>query len=78
MNNRNSIVLIVVVVGGFFATVLIGVWVSQRQQEIVNPAPTYEELLMHKCQNLQQYYNSYSDLKGYDMKCDKLVEAIAN
>jgi hypothetical protein len=78
MNNRNTIALIVVVVGGVFASLAIAGWVIQRQDAITHPQPTYQEQLAHKCQNLQQYYNSYQELKGYDMKCDKLVEAIAN
>jgi ABC-type lipoprotein release transport system permease subunit len=79
MENKTIIISAVGGAIGVTVAILIIMAVAQMDKKIEEAfAPTPEEILLQKCSNMQSYYNSYQELQGYDMKCDKLVDAILN
>jgi len=79
-NRTNEIVLALVMAGIIIAVVVFALQNAYKMNENLantfNPEPTTEEIMMHKCNNLQQYYGEVG--LDVNIKCDRLVNALVH
>ena len=76
-NRTNEIVLALVMVGIVIAVVIFALQNAYKMNENwANTEPTTEEIMMHKCNNLQQYYGEVG--LDVNIKCDRLVNALVH
>jgi len=76
--NRNNEIMLAIIIAGIAITITILAIdeANKKVNMIIHPEPTREQIMMHKCNNLQQYYGEVG--VNVDIKCDKLVNALVN
>jgi len=78
--NHNSIIYAVIIASIAIAITTLGIYtaiqMNEKWQKTFNPDPTPEQILMHKCNNLQQYYGEVG--VDVNIRCDRLVHALVD
>lgn len=66
--------VIVIAITGFFINMAMRV--NDNWNQTFNSEPTTEQTMLHKCNNLQQYYGEVG--LNVNLKCDRLVNALVD
>ena len=74
--NRTNEIILALVIAGIAITVTIFAIKDSNELYQQFTQPTKEDIMLHKCNNLQRYYGEVG--LDVNIKCDRLVDALVN